>query len=356
MKTVPIHASRDYEVRIGAGLLSQLGERAKVFCKGGTVCLVSDDLVFSLYGEDAVERLEAAGLTVHTFVFPQGEQSKSGETFFRLVNALAQYNLTRSDLLIAMGGGVTGDLGGFAAACYLRGIPYMQVPTSLLAMVDSSVGGKTAIDLPAGKNLCGAFYQPVEVLCDTDCLQTLPRDIFRDGCAEVIKYGILGSKALFEQLKELERWTDPADIIAACVAMKGRFVEADERDRGMRQQLNLGHTLGHAVEAGSGFQLSHGQSVAIGTAMIARAAAQFGYCSAETRDEILAILEQYDLPTDTAQPADFLFETACRDKKRQGSSISLVVPREIGHCELVKVPVEDVKQWIDAGFATSSME
>lgn len=350
MNTVSIHASRDYDVRIGAGLLAQLGARAKAFCPGGTVCLAADDTVYGLYGRDAEECLENAGLTVHSFVFSHGEQSKSGGTFFALLNFLAEHSLTRSDLLIALGGGVTGDLGGFTASCYLRGIPYMQVPTSLLAMVDSSVGGKTAIDLDAGKNLCGAFYQPVEVLCDTALLQTLPRDIFRDGCAEVIKYGILGSKSLFERLKNQELWKEPEQFIADCVAMKGHFVEADERDRGLRQQLNLGHTLGHAVEAGSGFSLSHGQSVAIGTAMIARAAAKFGFCTDGTRDEILELLQQYDLPTETAQPADFLYETALRDKKRQGSTISLVVPREIGTCELVKIPVEELMDWINAGY------
>lgn len=350
MSTVSIHASRPYDVCIGDGVLSRLGQRAKAFCPGGTVCLTADDTVYGLYGREAEERLRAAGLTVHSFVFPHGEQSKSGAVFFALLNALAEHGLTRSDLLVAMGGGVTGDLGGFTASCYLRGIPYMQVPTSLLAMVDSSVGGKTAIDLDAGKNLCGAFYQPVEVLCDTALLQSLPRTLFRDGCAEVIKYGILGSRDLFERLKNQELWKQPEPFIADCVAMKGRFVEADEHDRGLRQQLNLGHTLGHAVEAGSGFSLSHGQSVAIGTAMIARASAQFGFCTARTRDEILTLLQQYDLPTQTAQPEDFLYETALRDKKRQGGTLSLVVPREIGRCELVKIPVEELKDWINAGY------
>ena len=350
MKTVHVSASRGYDVVIGSGLLETLGRTAEQLCPGRTACLVSDDTVFGLYGAAAAASLEAAGFTVCTWVFPHGEQAKCGESFLQLVNFLAEHRLTRADLLVALGGGVTGDLTGFAAACYLRGVRVLQVPTSLLALVDSSVGGKTAIDLPAGKNLCGAFYQPVGVLCDTDLLRTLPEDIFRDGCAEVIKYGVLGSRDLFDRLAAAHVRDQAEAIVADCVAMKRDVVEADEFDTGRRQLLNLGHTLGHAVEAGSDFRLSHGKSVAIGMAMIVRAAASKGFCSPETRDELLALLTRYGLPTETDQTPESILRTALGDKKRQGGSITLVVPAEIGRCVLHKIPVEELSQWIEAGI------
>ena len=343
MNTIHISASRGYDVEIGSGLLSTLGEKAAKLCKGRTVCIISDDTVASYYEQTARASLEQAGFTVFTYVFPHGEQSKCGENFLKLMSHLAACHLTRADLLVALGGGVTGDLTGFAAACYLRGIRCIQVPTSLLAMVDSSVGGKTAIDLPEGKNLCGAFYQPSLVLCDIDTLKTLPEDIFRDGCAEVIKYGVLGSRELFRQLK------GPLDleaVVAKCVDMKRAIVEDDEFDTGRRQLLNLGHTLGHAIEAGSNFSLSHGKSVAIGMAMIARAAVKHGLCTEETSKEIIALLQQYGLPTKTDQaPADIL-RTALGDKKRQGDTLTLVVPTKVGECILHTIPVSELSDWI----------
>ena len=346
MKTIRVGASKTYDVKIGGALLGSLGREAAALSKGRTVCVVSDDTVFGLYGPAACQSLEDAGFAVHTWVFPHGEQSKCGESFLALLGFLASSGLTRSDLLVALGGGVTGDLTGFAAACYLRGVQYIQVPTSLLAMVDSSVGGKTAIDLPQGKNLCGAFWQPALVLCDVDLLATLPEEIFRDGCAEVIKYGVLGSRSLFEQLKAAHVREQAEDVVAQCIEMKRRVVEDDEFDTGSRQLLNLGHTLGHAVEKNSGFTLSHGQCVAIGMAMMARAAEQKGFCSEETRDEIVDILTRYDLPTQTDQTPAEICQAALGDKKRRGSAITLVVPEEIGRCKLHKIPVEELQSWI----------
>ena len=348
MSTVHVTASGSYDVEISAGCLSTLGMRAAALVKGRCACVVSDDTVFSLHGAKAVESLEKAGFSVCTFVFPHGEQSKNGETFLALVNALAEAGLTRSDVLVALGGGVTGDLTGFASACYLRGIACVQVPTTLLAMVDSSVGGKTAIDLPAGKNLCGAFCQPRLVLCDTELLQTLPTDIFRDGCAEVIKYAILGDKPLFETLKHGIS-DDLEAVITACVEAKGQLVEEDEFDTGSRQFLNLGHTLGHAVEANSGFSLSHGQAVSVGMAMMARAAAKFGFCTEHDRDAMLELLTRYDLPITTDQASADICRTALGDKKRRGGTLTLVVPCAIGQCILHPVPVEELPRWVQAG-------
>lgn len=343
MNTVHISASRGYDVQIGRGLLPTLGEKAAALCKGRTVCIVSDDTVAGLYEQTARTSLENAGFTVYTYVFPHGEESKCGENFLKLLSFLAAHHLTRADLLVALGGGVTGDLTGFAAACYLRGIKCIQVPTSLLAMVDSSVGGKTAIDLPEGKNLCGAFYQPSLVLCDIDTLKTLPEEIFRDGCAEVIKYGILGSRDLFDALKGDY---DLMDVVTQCVDMKRAIVEEDEFDTGRRQLLNLGHTLGHAVEAGSDFTLSHGKSVAIGMAMIAGAAAKHGFCTEETKMEIISILHAFGLPTETTQSSRSIYETALGDKKRQSNTLTLIVPKEVGNCILHPIAVEELADWI----------
>lgn len=344
MNTIRINASRPYDVCIGPGLLPQLGARAAELIPGRSVCIVSDDTVAALYEKTARASLEEAGFTVCSFVFPHGEKSKSGGQFLELLGFLAQHHLTRADGLVALGGGVTGDLTGFTAACYLRGVQYIQVPTTLLAMVDSSVGGKTAIDLPQGKNLCGAFYQPSLVLCDTDALNSLPPEVFDDGCAEVIKYGVLGSRALFEALKARPDWTE---VVSICVDLKRKLVEEDEFDTGCRQMLNLGHTLGHAVEKNSNFALSHGKSVAIGMAMIARGAAERGFCTRKTRDEVIGLLRQYHLPTDTKQPVEEIYTTALGDKKRQGNTLTLVIPEKIGRCRLHRIPVEELWAWIE---------
>ena len=252
--------------------------------------------------------------------------------------------MTRSDHLVALGGGVVGDLTGFAAATYLRGIAYIQVPTTLLAMVDSSVGGKTAIDLPSGKNLAGAFCQPKLVLCDTDTLATLPEDIFRDGCAEVIKYGILYDPDLFAHLTEKGLAFDRKAVITRCVELKRDVVTQDEFDTGLRMKLNLGHTVGHGIEAISNFSLSHGKAVAIGMAIVSRAS------RCPDGQKILACLERFGLPTTTDYaPAD-IYRCALSDKKRSVATVSLILPRAIGSCAIVPTPIADLKSFIEAGL------
>ena len=343
MRTVSVKASRNYEVRIGSGLIATLGENIPK--KTRKVCIVSETNVWPLHGQSAVKSIEEAGFEAASFVFPAGEESKCGAVYLELVNFLAESRLTRTDCLVALGGGVVGDLTGFAAATFLRGIPFIQVPTTLLAAVDSSVGGKTAIDLPAGKNLCGAFYQPSLVLCDTDTLNTLPEDIFRDGCAEVIKYGILYDPALFETLMDTGMDFDREAVITRCVELKRDVVAEDEFDTGARMKLNLGHTIGHGVEALSNFTLSHGKSVAIGMAIVARSA-----CAGELRDKILNILSRFGLPTETNRTAEALYTCALSDKKRAGGTVNLIVPRAIGDCAIVPTDVADVKAFIERGL------
>ena len=344
MNTVTVSASKTYDILIGSGLLTQLGERVKALGKAQKVCVVSETTVFPLYGKAVAESLENAGFSVVSFVFPAGEESKNGSVFLELLNFLAENRLTRSDLIVALGGGVTGDLAGLAAASYLRGIRFVQVPTTLLAAVDSAVGGKTAIDLPAGKNLAGAFCQPSLVLCDTDTLNTLPADILRDGCAEVIKYGILYDPVLFSHLEEKGLDFDREAVITRCVELKRDVVMDDEFDTGARMKLNLGHTIGHGVEAKSNFTLSHGKSVAIGMAIVARAS----NCPDTAR--ILSILRQFGLPTTTDDSAEDIFTYALSDKKRSGNTVKLILPNAIGDCSIVPTPVEQLKSFIQAGL------
>ncbi len=351
MKTVHIDASKSYNVRIGRGLLDDCGRQIAERVRCASAAVVADDTVYALYGERVCASLEAAGIRTVCYVFPHGEKSKNLLEYAKILNFLAENRVTRADALIALGGGVTGDLGGFAAATYLRGIPFVQLPTTLLAAVDSSVGGKTAVDLPAGKNLAGAFYQPELVLCDLDTLDSLPREIFLDGCAEVIKYAVLGSRELFALLADFPSGIGLEEVTARCVEMKRDFVQSDELDRGARQMLNLGHTFGHAVEASSRFTLSHGKSVAIGMAMILRAACSRGLCSAETRDAVIALLQRYGLPTECPYPADMLLGALSADKKIFGTRLNLVVPTDIGACRLLPVGVDELSGWLRDGGA-----
>ncbi len=350
MQKVTVNASRSYDILIGSGLLATLGAEARKFPKVKKVCIVSETNVYPRHGSAAEQSLRDAGFEVVSYVFPAGEESKCGATYLDLLNFLAQNQLTRSDLLVALGGGVVGDLTGFAAATFLRGVKFIQVPTTLLAAVDSSVGGKTAIDLPAGKNLAGAFYQPSLVLCDTDTLKTLPEDIFRDGCAEVIKYGVIYDRAFFDYLTQAGPDFDREAVIRRCVELKRDVVMQDEFDTGERMKLNLGHTIGHGVEARSHFGLSHGKSVAIGMAMVCRAAAKNGMLSPEDAQKVEATLCAYGLPVRTEYPADEILSYMLSDKKRSGGTVPLIIPTAIGRCDIVPTPVEELKAFVEAGI------
>ena len=350
MTTVTVRASRPYEVTIGRGLLDTVGWQAAGQWKGRSAAVVSDSTVAPLYLNRVKDSLERAGFQVHSFVFPAGEDQKNGGTYLKLLEFLAARRLTRADGLIALGGGVVGDLAGFAAATFLRGIGFLQLPTTLLAAVDSSVGGKTAIDLTNGKNLAGAFYQPQAVLCDLDTLDTLPAEVFADGCAEVIKYGMIGDPALLARLETVDFRADPEELVARCVAQKRDLVEQDEFDTGAWQLLNLGHTLGHGVEACSGYTVSHGRAVAIGMTLVTRAAVAFGRCPAEVLPRLRRLLERYGLPDATAYSAQALYEKTLSDKKRSGDTISLVVPIAWGASQLVRIPVSELPAWIERGL------
>lgn len=350
MKTICVDASKAYQVHIDNDLISNAGEYIAALTAPCKAAIISDTNVFPIYGDMLQDSLKVAGFSVISFVFTAGEASKNGNTYLDILNYLAENAVTRSDILIALGGGVVGDITGFAAATYLRGISYVQIPTTLLAMVDSSVGGKTAIDLPSGKNLAGAFYQPSLVLCDLNTLQTLPKDVFSDGCAEVIKYGVLYDSNLFSHLLENGLQFDRESVIARCIELKRNVVKEDEFDRGSRQMLNLGHTIGHGIEKQSNFTISHGKAVAAGMAIIAKAAWKYGICDSAVYEDICKILTMLDLPISTHYTADALFMSALSDKKRAGDNVNLIVPLTIGHCIIQKTPTHHVKSFIEAGL------
>lgn len=349
MRKITVSASRAYDIIIGSDLLDKVGELSSNVISPCRAVIISDDTVAALYSERLIASLKAAGFSPEMIVIPHGEDSKSAENYIKILNFLCDLRLSRSDCLFALGGGVVGDLTGFIAATYLRGIEFIQIPTTLLSMVDSSVGGKTAINLDAGKNLVGAFYQPSLVICDYSTLETLPDETFSDGCAEVIKYGIINDAPLFEKLKN-PILPQIEDIIENCVRNKRDIVNKDERDNGMRQLLNLGHTVGHAVEKCSSFEITHGSAVAIGTVLITRAAVALGHCTEGDLNEIISLFEQYNLPTECPYDAKALASVASADKKRAGAKINLVIPYRIGDCRLLSTPVEQLEEIFSKGI------
>ena len=350
IRTIPVGVAPAYEVSIGPGLLQKSGTRLKPLLGECRVAVITDSTVAPLYLETVLQSLEQAGFATCSHVFPAGEGHKTLSTLSDLLEFLASQHLTRTDCVAALGGGVTGDMAGFAAAVYLRGIRCVQLPTTLLAAVDSSVGGKTAVDLTAGKNLAGAFSQPAAVLCDTDCLKSLPAAVFADGAAEAIKTGVLCDETLFALFADGTLTADPGEVIARCIAYKAGVVERDEKELGERKLLNLGHTVGHAIEKCSGFTIPHGHAVAAGLAIMARAAETLGWTEEPLAVRIAACLAKNGLPTDTDYTAEALAQAALSDKKRAGDTITVVVPRRIGECELKKLPVRELLGLIAAGL------
>lgn len=349
MKTITVETSKTYDITIGADILDEAGSIIRRAAGGQAAAIVTDDIVAALYEKRLSDTLVRNGYRVFRFVIPHGEVSKNSENFVSLLNYLAEAKLTRTDVVVALGGGVVGDLAGFAAACYMRGIRFVQVPTTLLAAVDSSVGGKTGIDLPAGKNLAGAFYQPNAVICDVSLLSTLTPDVFRDGCAEVIKHGVIADRALFYSL-ETPIETQLENVIARNVEIKRDIVAEDEFDTGVRKLLNFGHTIGHAIELLSDYQTSHGLSVATGMAVVTRAAIRLGFCEERCLRDIQQMLKSYDLPENTQYKAGKLAEACLSDKKRDGKSITMVFPVEIGKCVLKEIPVSELESVIQLGL------
>lgn len=343
-----VQTAKPYSILLERGLLAQTGKHClPLFPTGTRAMVISDSNVFPLYGETVMDSLRQAGYEACSCVFPAGEQSKllsTVETFFR---ALGENGFTRSDFIVALGGGVTGDMAGFAAATFLRGIDFVQIPTTLLAQVDSSVGGKTGVDLPFGKNLVGAFHQPRLVLIDPDTLSTLPPHFFADGMGEVIKYGCIRRPALFKYLMEEDAREHLEEVIYECVDCKRQVVEADALDKGERMILNFGHTLGHALEKLHGFSgLSHGEAVGIGMVLISKAAERAGLTAPGTSGKIVTLLERYHLPTATDRNMDELAKATALDKKSAGKNLRLILLHDIGDAYIYTIPAADLQMFL----------
>ena len=347
---IPVRVREGYDVVIGGGLLRESGRLMRAALGERRLAVVTDSNVAKLYLPALLTSLSDAGFDACSYVFPAGEANKRLSTLSGMLEFFAEQHLTRRDCVVALGGGVTGDMAGFAAGCYLRGVQYVQVPTTLLAAVDSSVGGKTAVDLAAGKNLAGLFHQPSLVICDTDTFATLSPDEFANGAAEAIKTGILDDEALFSLFEAGDARANVTDIVAQCVAFKARIVEADETETGIRKTLNLGHTAGHAIERCSDFTIPHGHAVAAGLAIIARASERLGWATEPISQRIETALTRNGLPITTGFTPEALAEAALSDKKRAGGTITLVVPKKIGDCALIDIPVEQLLDVFRAGM------
>lgn len=329
MREVDIPVSSGYKVLIGSGLLSKLGQETAKTAGNAKYCIVTDENVAPLYLEKTLTSLRSTGAEVLRFVFPCGEKNKTTATVLRILEFLADNHFTRSDVLVALGGGIVGDVTGFAASVYQRGIRFVSVPTTVLSAVDSSVGGKTGVNLGGLKNQVGTFWQPSLVLCDTDTFSTLPDEQFASGMAEVVKYAAIFSEKFGEKL--LADFVLP-DVIAECVEFKRSVVVRDERDTGLRQLLNLGHTFGHAVEKISDNFYFHGQAVAIGMVMAFNVAVKLGVCPESETAKLVQLLRKFGLPRSAGFSRDEMLSAMQSDKKRSGAKINLVLPRKFGEC------------------------
>lgn len=349
MLTIPVKASKSYDVCIGNGLL--LSDRNYISDKllNRSVMIVSDENVYGLYGSRLEAFLDEFHICHYSYVFAPGEKSKNLSVYGALMEEMCLRKMTRSDVILALGGGVVGDFAGFAAATYQRGIDFVQIPTSLLAAVDSSVGGKTGVDLENGKNQVGAFYQPVSVLCDVDMLASLPKEEYENGCAEIIKYAMIADRKLFDDILNTPICEQYEKVIARCVSIKRDFVEKDEFDTGLRMMLNFGHTFGHGIEKCSGYSIPHGRAVAIGMALITKASVVKGLCDGDVYEGLLKLLKKYNLPFETEYTAEELADVIMTDKKSLGDTLTLIVPSSLGICELKKITKDTVTDWLRAG-------
>ena len=339
MRKISINTSHPYDVLIQRGGLAKCGEYISEVTGSRRAAIITDDVVEKLHLQTALDSMKAAGFECSVFVFPNGEQSKCLETLGRIYDFLCESNITRSDIIVALGGGVVGDITGFAAATYLRGVEFIQIPTTLLSQVDSSVGGKTAIDIAGGKNLVGSFKQPALVICDSDILKTLKPETLAEGMGECIKYGMIRDEKLFELMEShcLENVDGIMDeMVYKCVDIKRQVVENDEFDKGERMILNFGHTIGHALEGWHNYKdYAHGAGVAAGMCIITdRLAPQLS-------ERLKKCCEAYKLPTGTDIPMSELLPFCSKDKKNEAKNINYIICNEIGRGEIVRVPFDE---------------
>lgn len=342
MKTTVTTSTGEYPVITGHGILKDFADLTQICREGTKAAVVTDDNVAPLWLDRLLSVLPDGTLR---YVIPHGEKSKNWTLAGELLEKLAADGFCRDDTLVALGGGVVGDITGFVASVYMRGVPYVQVPTTLLAAIDSSVGGKTAVDLKAGKNLAGRIYPPKAVVCDLDTLATLPRSEWKCGLGEAVKYAVLAGGEIFDIMESGAGAENLERLIDLCVDYKRRIVEADENEGGLRRLLNLGHTVGHAIEAESALGFPHGVCVAMGIKVIARASVSAGYLPKDEYLRISALLQKYGFP-ECPYPLRSVIMHAAHDKKISGGKINAVVIRGIGKCETVPMTLDELKEFV----------
>jgi 3-dehydroquinate synthase len=343
---------KTYPLYIKRGLISEIGNEITKIYSGKKIAIITDSNVNSLYGKIVEDSLLQNNFNVKTVVLEPGEKSKSVEVLLEVYNSLLDFGITRGDLIIALGGGVIGDLTGFAASTLLRGIPFVQIPTSLLAQIDSSIGGKVAVDLPKGKNLIGSFYHPEAVFIDPNVLTTLSKKFLHDGMAEVIKYGAIKDENLFHKLENFkddnELLANIDDIIYTCCNIKKAVVEKDEKDTGDRMMLNFGHTLGHAIEKYFNFEkYTHGEAVAVGMYLITKRSEALGITKETSAEQIKSLLIKYELPYEvTGLDNAKILEAIGLDKKNDKNSINIILLNKIGDAFIKKIDNTSMKDYI----------
>ena len=337
VEKIHVNAGKGYDVVVGEDILSNAGDLIKNVLSPNKIAVVTDSNVDKLYADVVIKSLNGAGFKVVKFVFPAGEQSKNLTTYGQIIEFLAQNELTRTDAIVALGGGVVGDMAGFSAATYLRGIKYVQIPTTLLSQIDSSVGGKTAVDLPQGKNLVGAFCQPALVICDVGAIKDLPNDVYVDGMGELAKYGLL-DKDIYAELIKTDRNINT--LVKMSIDYKRKVVEVDEFEKNERKFLNLGHTPCHGIEKASNYTITHGKAVGMGLKIMTASALKNGYIDKATYNDIMVMLDTTVGAENCPFDAKTLAKNALKDKKRDGDKITVVTIHGIGDCRLEKINVD----------------
>ena len=348
MRKITVSGNTPYEILIDAGILSECGVYVRKVTSAKKALIICDTNVFPLYGGTVKKSLEENGFKVFSHVFTAGEASKNLDTVSGMIKAMCEAELSRTDIVIALGGGVVGDMAGFASAIYLRGIDFIQIPTTLLSQVDSSVGGKTGCDLSFGKNLIGAFHNPRLVLIDPTTIETLPARYKNDGIGEIIKYGLIKSEKLFDTLLNCNSIDDVlTDVIFECVDIKRQVVENDFTEKGERMLLNFGHTIGHAIEKYQNFEgLAHGEAIGVGMLIITKAAETAGLTEQGTKEKIEKVLNKFSLPTSAGVKNKELVEIMLYDKKRRGDNINLVLIEKVGKSFVKEMPIKDLKVFL----------
>ena len=343
MRKITVNTSEKYDILLGNGLLSKTAELIAPFCYTKKVLIITDDIVNSLYGDFVLDNLKNYGYTTEKFVFRNGENSKNIGTLSNILEFAAQKNFKRNDVFLALGGGVVGDIAGLASALYMRGLSVIQIPTTLLSAVDSSIGGKTAIDLKSGKNLCGVFKQPKLVITDTDIIKDLPEDIFLSGMGEVIKCNIIKDFGIFESIKNGNIKQNIEKIIFDCLTLKKEIVEQDEFDtKGKRNLLNVGHTIAHSLELLSNYTLPHGNAVATGTVIEARISERLGFCDCKTVKSIENAVKKLNLYFEPPYNRQDIAYSCLLDKKNRDNRIVFLLPESLGNCREIKISADEL--------------